>query len=264
MKKLHIVIVFLSFLMTACLSDEEGMIEFETFTVDKTVPLTSEKGSPICSVHMEMASATNVNGHKAEVINNTVMKRLLDIQDVSMKRAAENFAEEYTSSYIKNMLPLYNQDRIDSTRKAWYEYHYIIKTETRRGSKHTAAYLATVDYFEGGAHGINQLLTFNFLLKDGRHLQLSDIFASGYEPQLCKVLLLALQEKTGAKSLSELHEMGYLYSMDMFPSENFILDGEAITFIYNPYEIAPYAMGSTELVIPYSDLDTILKNSFEY
>ena len=48
--------------------------------------------------------------------------------------------------------------------------------------------------------------------------------------------------------------------MDMFPSENFILGEEAITFIYNPYEIAPYEKGSIELTLAYSELDDILKN----
>ena len=52
--------------------------------------------------------------------------------------------------------------------------------------------------------------------------------------------------------------------MEMFPSENFILGNETITFVYNPYEIAPYAVGSTELIIPFGDIKDLLKNSFEY
>lgn len=64
--------------------------------------------------------------------------------------------------------------------------------------------------------------------------------------------------------MSALRDKGYLYSMDMFPSENFILGEETITFIYNPYEIAPYNVGSTELIIPFSDIKDLLKNSFTY
>ena len=52
--------------------------------------------------------------------------------------------------------------------------------------------------------------------------------------------------------------------MDIFPAENFILGDETITFVYNPYEIAPYALGSTELTLPYSQLSKILNYSFEY
>jgi hypothetical protein len=47
--------------------------------------------------------------------------------------------------------------------------------------------------------------------------------------------------------------------MDMFAPENFILGKDDITFIYNPYEIAPYAMGKTELILTYDDMDDIMK-----
>ena len=99
---------------------------------------------------------------------------------------------------------------------------------------------------------------------DINQLTLSDIFATGYEQPLKDVLLKALKAKTGCTTLTALRNKGYLYSMDIFPSENFILGEETITFVYNPYEIAPYAMGSTELIIPYSDVDKILKTTFDY
>ena len=53
-----------------------------------------------------------------------------------------------------------------------------------------------------------------------------------------------------------------VYATDMFPSVNFVLGAEAITFIYNPYEIAPYEKGSIELTLDYGDIDNILNYSF--
>ena len=64
--------------------------------------------------------------------------------------------------------------------------------------------------------------------------------------------------------MNELKDAGYLYSMDIFPSENFILNDETITFVYNPYEIAPYALGSIELIITYSEVSQILNASFQH
>ena len=250
--------------LTSCHGVDEDNVEFETVKADKTVVLSNEENSPTCMVHLSIEEATEANGHRGELINAAVMKRLLDREETSMKLAVEAFAEDYTRSYKENMLSLYNQDRADTTKRAWYQYHYIIETSTQKGSKGTIVYLATIDYYEGGAHGINQQITMNFEAKTGRQLTLADIFATGYEQPLKTVLLKALKAKTGCNSLSALHDKGYLYSMDIFPSENFILSEEAITFIYNPYEIAPYAMGSTELIIPFGDVEKILKNSFQY
>ena len=251
-------------LLTGCGQKDENYVEFKSIDVDKSIALSSEENSPVCTVHLNITYATEENGHKAEVINGVINDKLLEQQhDGSVENAASLFADEYLKRY-KNLLSLYNQDRADSTKKAWYEYHYIITTTTQQGSKNTIAYLATVDYYEGGAHSTNQLLPLNFEAKTGRLLKLEDIFVDGYEPELTKILLEALKEKTDTKSVAQLQEQGYLRPMSMYPTENFILGDETITFVYNPSEIASYDIGAIELIIPYSDMEKIIRNSFEY
>ena len=104
----------------------------------------------------------------------------------------------------------------------------------------------------------------NFEAKTGRLLTLEDLFADGTENQLNNILLKALKEKTGFATLSELKEHNYLTSVDIYAPENFIIGDETVTFIYNPSEIAAYSEGSIELIIPYTSLDKLLKNSFTY
>ena len=47
--------------------------------------------------------------------------------------------------------------------------------------------------------------------------------------------------------------------MDMYPSDNFILGDNDITFIYNASEIAPADKGIIELHLSYNDLEQIMK-----
>jgi len=256
MKKIFILTAIL-FILIGCSSTDESIL-FEVATADKTVHMTSNENSPTCSVHLELSYASESNGHKAEIINNIIEKRLLNLQDMSMQQAADSFATVYTSNYQNNLLPLYNQDLANENKKAWYNYHYIIKTSTEQGYKNAIVYHIYLDYYEGGAHGINQHLTMNFEQSTGRQLMLADIFVPGYERQLSSILQKALCEYVGVDNVKELKNQGYLYSMDMFPSENFILGEETITFIYNPYEIAPYEKGSIELTVAYRELDDIL------
>lgn len=264
MKKFTYIFILL-LLLTECKQTDENHVEFQNVDVDKTVTLSNDKNSPVCSVHLSMAYATEANGHKAEVINGHINTILLGQQpDGSVENAASLFADEYIKRYKSNLLPLYNQDRADSTKRAWYEYHYIITTSTQTGSKNTIVYLATIDYYEGGAHSTNQLIPINFEAKTGQRLRLDDIFVDGYEPELTNILLQALKEKTGMKTMAQLQDIGYLKSMSMYPTENFILGDETITFVYNPSEIASYDIGATELIIPYSSLVKIIRNSFEY
>ena len=43
------------------------------------------------------------------------------------------------------------------------------------------------------------------------------------------------------------------------PNGNFSVSDTHVTWIYNPYEIAPYAMGSIELSVSWNDLKPYLK-----
>ena len=251
-------------LFTGCKGGDDQEVWFETISMEKTVNLTDEDLSPTCSVSLKVQNARQKSGEAAKEINEYLVERLFNMQDVSIEAAAEQFTENYVQNYKSTLLALYNQDRNDTTKRAWYDYHYVITTETHPGNENTIVYLATIDYYEGAAHGINELLVMNFDKETGKHLTLSDIFATGYEQQLTAILLKALKIKTDSEDLATLKEKGYLNAMDMFPTENFILGEETITFIYNPYEIAPFNLGTTELIIPYSNIDKLLKTSFEY
>ena len=113
--------------------------------------------------------------------------------------------------------------------------------------------------FEGGAHGYNQLLTLNFDKSTGKTVTLDDVLVPGYKVKLNALLQKALMEKADCKDINELHDKGYLFSMEMYPSNNFVLAQDGITFIYNPYEIAPYALGRIELTVSNADLEQLRK-----
>ena len=250
-------------LLCAC-SQENETISFETITADKTVALSNDSIPPTCSVTIRLEQATAESGRAGEIINSTVAKRLLNRGDDGVQQAAEAFAKEYTDNYMRTLLPLYNQDRNDPSKQTWYYYHYIINSHTQMGSKGTVVYLADINYRLGSNHAISQQVIMNFEAATGRLLTTNDIFVDGFEVHLKPLLLKALQEKTGLASLKALHEKGYLNGMEIYVPENFILSSDAITFVYNPDEIAPYDLGSTELTLAYTALNNVLNSSFEH
>ena len=231
---------------------------FTTVKVEKTVNISQEQGSPQCRVCLMLAAAKE--GEQAKAINEAIANRLLNFEGVAdLQVAADSFANTYTKDYQANIAPLYREDRNDPEKRPWYEYHYNITTETKGGREGISVYTAIIDYYEGGAHGINQKLIMNFDNKTGKLLTLSDIFVAGFEQNLNSLLLEKLMVKADVDNIDKLHEKGYLYSMDMFAPENFSIDEESITFVYNPYEIAPYDKGMIELTLDYDELKEIWK-----
>lgn len=260
-KKIAVSCILIS-LLCACGSQDDNALSTGEAVTSRQVSLTKDQESPHCEVSLKLhyVKGSGSKNQVAKSINESVTDRLFFMRDLTMQQAADSFANQYTRDYVRNCLPLYRDDSDDPQKSAWYEYRYSITTETKHERSNTLTYLATIDYYEGGAHGINQLIIMNFNTTDGQQLTLSDLFIPGYEQQLNELLLNALMEKTGTTTMEQLHEKGYLFAMNIFPPENFILGKDDITFVYNPYEIAPYAMGKTELTLSNSELKSIMNS----
>ena len=263
MKKVFYIIVVAAILFTACGSNSGSVFSLSSFDFDeakvtKVVPVANEENAPKCQVNLQIKFVKG-NDERTRNINNAIEQRLFMFDNLTMQQAADSFANFYTSEYKKNMAPLYREDKNDVQKHAWYEYHYEIETDTQEGKDGCLVYIVNLNMYEGGAHGISQQLTMNFDEKTGKPITYDDLFVQGHEYRLREMLLEELKKQTQTNSLEELHEQDYLLTMDIYAPSNFILGNDGITFIYNPYEIAPYAKGNTELTLSYSRLKEIMK-----
>lgn len=250
--------IMLVIAVCGCKEDSDELLAFDVIHVDKAITLEKTQNSPQCKVNMTILYMNDTT-QKAKVVNDAIERKLFGVYGVPMREAANLFADRYMADFVKTLKPLYGADRNDDAKRSWYEYRYNILTETRKGRKGVTVYVINSEYYEGGVHGIEQQFAMNFDAESGRHLTLSDVFINGYEKRLNGILLSAIEKKFGAKDITELHELGYLRSTDIFAPENFVLGKKNITFIYNVYEIAPYDRGRTELEISYSDIYDLLK-----
>ena len=254
--------LLLAAFFTSCRNDNDGKLRFEMIESEKTVKLSNEELSPLCSVSLKMACATKESGQIGEKINSEVVYRLFNQEGIELQVAMKQFTEQYCNAYRANMLPLYNIDRADTTKREWYEFHYILNSTTEQTSRNTLAYLATVDYSEGHANSIHQLLPINFYTTTGDYISLKDIFVDGYETQLTLLLLKALMEREEVNTLDSLKETGYLQTVDIYTPQNFIVGDNTVTFIYNPSEIASLELGTVQLILTYAQMQAFIRPEF--
>lgn len=98
--------------------------------------------------------------------------------------------------------------------------------------------------YTGGAHGDYSDTVGTFDRKTGRRVRVSDIV-----PVKCREKLLAALKKGAAKKVET---EGYVIDASVTITENFYVGKDGLHFVYNPYEIACYAVGTVEVVIPWS------------
>lgn len=107
--------------------------------------------------------------------------------------------------------------------------------------------------YTGGAHGSRTVLCRNFKFKNGEAASEEDIFKENYEETLTALLMDKAVEYVGEEYAEA------LWTEEIKPNGNFLLSEEGIVYIFNQYEIAPYAAGVIELTIPWDEVSDILK-----
>lgn len=112
--------------------------------------------------------------------------------------------------------------------------------------------------YTGGAHPNSNLSFYTFDRRTGQTLDLTDMISD--TTVLLNVVEQAFRKQQQVPSPISLEERGYfLRDGQFFLPANIGLSRQGMIFYYNPYEIAAYAVGPIEVVVPYEQLNGILR-----
>ena len=140
---------------------------------------------------------------------------------------------------------------------AW-RFHFEFRREghftTACKSRKLQTYTVELNDYTGGAHGMEALVCNVFDLTTGEAVSEPDLFAEGYREGVSALLESALDAFLEAQE-----EGDDLVFGAPEPNGNFSVSEEGVTWTYNPYEIAPYAMGAIDLAVRWDDLKPYLK-----
>lgn len=187
----------------------------------------------------------------AEEINRAIQKRLLAAGTVN----GDGFASK--EELIDNFRTRYQQAMKEDTAMigAWFlKFEAVI-----RYADEELLCLDIMDSsFIGGAHP-DSLVTYQvFSLQTGLPLALTTFVPADKADELVKVAEKNFRVLRELKSEQSLADAGYQFADNRFAlNTNFLVTRDGLVFYYNPYEIAPYGMGNTELLVPWAELKTI-------
>ena len=140
----------------------------------------------------------------------------------------------------------------------WYEYY---EARIVLNSNYILSFERYMDSYTGGAHGSHIYDLINFDLRTGDTIFLDDIFIDEYETRLNSIAEGIFRKDNDIGADEDLSDIGYWGMDDGFHvNKNFLLTMDGIRFVFNEYEIAPYAAGTIELFIPYEKIKHLIKS----
>ncbi len=247
------------------------------YTFEKVAYLAEgQENSLTFSIRYAYPVAVNTSDEVLAKLQRAVCRTVLGeaFLDMRPQQAIEAYAAMKHNEYIQNNLPLLQEWAIDHEDEPLGETLFneeLIISAAPIGNPQLStlnpqlstpslwSYAMDVYEYNGGAHGNRYLLIQNYDLQTGDAVSEQDLFIDDYYEPLKTLLLEALIAQTDeAETKKDLRRLGYSVA-DVVPNENFYVTPEGITYVYNPYEIAPYAMGCIEIFLSWETVRPLIR-----
>ena len=139
----------------------------------------------------------------------------------------------------------------DPEYRDMFQYNYNIEgSPVENGNDSILSYQTSLDCYLGGAHGSYVVGYYNFDKNTGKLLNIKDIVPADKEMLVMRAMEEQLCKDWEAKDLADLQEKtGITMLGDLYLTNNFLLKNDSILFLFNQYEIAPYAAGLISVTV---------------
>ncbi len=134
--------------------------------------------------------------------------------------------------------------------------------EVTRNDDSILSFIVSIYQYTGGAHGISSTWTFVFDKQKNKLLSLEDVFEQ--ETDYLFILSDAAVRELKTRDLLDNEEWlleGAGAQKANF--ERFVLTAKEIRFIFDAYQVGPYAAGTQEVSFPLSNLQDILDSDYQ-
>ncbi|HHF5697821.1 TPA: RsiV family protein [Haemophilus influenzae] len=179
------------------------------------------------------------------------------LNDLLWKKLTENEETKNISreQFITRYQTAFEEDKKEAKETPSFGISHSIWTNFIGQKEKLATFAISFYDYEGGVHGIEGNRYFTIDLTTRHILTLNDLFN---EKDLPKVKTLLWEQYNNSNK-----EYESIIEADSFSlSNNIYLDSKGVHFIYDVYEIAPYAAGEQDLMLHFGQLEELFKPEF--
>ena len=252
-------------------TEAENDIKFDFITVDEKYYLLGDTTNPFCTLESNFIFPSEYKDKEAlSKLSRYFIESFFGIDSFSDNDTTSITPEQAMKAYVQKYIDDYKEIESDfqtdfevsgekPSQESWYAYYESSSNEILYNKCNLLSYTVSVEYYTGGAHGGYGYNNHVLYLKTGEEVDETDIFIEDYQDSLAHLLVYSLAMDNNLTNLEELENIGFFNIEEIYPNGNFYLDENGITYTYNVYEIAPYALGKTDIFLSYEKIRHILK-----
>ena len=185
---------------------------------------------------------TAVSASLQKEIDATVSMGNPEAEGLTMRQIGEGFVQDFEG--FKNDMP-----------DASMGWHYEADVNVEVLTDTLLSLSVEESYYTGGAHGGHGTYFINVQPRTGAAFTLDNFLKTGYEESLTRMGEKVFRQEREIPDSVALGDTEFEFPDDKFKlNTNYGFKKTGIVFFFNSYEIASYAAGTTEILIPYDSL----------
>jgi DNA-directed RNA polymerase subunit L len=241
------------FLDSSCQKKGRNNNATDTLTYEiKTLTTTYENcitDSPDCTYITYSYPHFSITDTAGEKLNTYVRYLLGETGKTTLQQTQTTFINDY-KLYLKDSKmkqPWYRQTNIDIA----YQHNKIVSLKI------------DMDDYTGGAHGMYSITYYVFDKAKRKALPLSSLLKKDKMSEVTTLAEKAFRKGVELSDNTDLDKAGFWFKDNKFAlNDNYCIISEGIVWLYNPYEIAPYASGTTEVTLTKEELMPYLNEAY--
>lgn len=191
-------------------------------------------------------NATFYNMDIINKINQTIYNDIMRYKN-EIKKESKEYEKEY-----KNVLSKSKEEYIK------YQYELIVDYKVTYNKSHTISIPIEKYDFTGGAHGMTYLDSYNYNLRNGKRLKLSDMFKKDIDYK--KIVNSYIN-----KIISENKDI-YFQDEDKFngisDNQQFYIEDDGVVVYFSAYEIAPFYVGIPKFKLTFEEFGQYFNDKY--
>lgn len=244
-------------------SDTPNEVIYDSLSVSKIYHMDNDSTKPSCTVKVKYIFPVKyADAGILSKIQRELNYAILEDESYESLRpdsAVEKYAKDYIKNYIDEAKVQFPDWAESDDTEDYFSFYKSIESKVLYDKNKLLSYqVSTMDY-KGGANSSTLYKNVVLDLKTGNLVTEQDIFVPEYKKALNAMLTNKIVEQNNVKSAEELLEFGYWGIEDITSNNNFYLDDNGLTYIFNEGEYSAPSLGKIQIPFSFAELSAILK-----
>lgn len=265
---LKVAVLFVLLILTGSCAKKEPLkindIQFANIQLDTISHLFNDTTKPGCEFKLNMQYPSSAGD--SEMLKKLQSLFIMDyfnekFSEMSPAEAAHAYMKEYVSNYmqLENDYTTLSDQVSEGMSFVSFNYQETSESDVSFNAGGFISYTVNYYNFTGGAHGMQSCKNYVIDLHTMFQLTLTDLFADVNLQPVSNLIIREIAKEKGYEDPTQLNEDGFFSIEEVVPTDNFRIDEKGITWTYNPYEIAVYALGIINVSVEWEELKPYLR-----